>query len=207
MFFLLVMSGGAKAADYQNKTWLAFSASSPLTQNYRMWGQAQLRYSLEDGGIYQTFTGAGIVGSRKQDPFELGALYLYLQTENAKEHRLVFHSQYQRNLNSLNTISFRGWLEGRTWENIDEDSLRLRTQARFTRRLKKKRSLVLWNEFFFNLTEERRTGDRAFERNRFFVGLRHVFARFQTEWGYMNEYVPRQSEDAVNHILFGSLIF
>ena len=61
--------------------------------------------------------------------------------------------------------------------------------------------LSAWDEIFLNLTEDRWTGNRHFERNRAFLGLRQNYNGFTFEYGYLNQYVPRSSGRVMEHIL------
>ena len=59
---------------------------------------------------------------------------------------------------------------------------------------------VSWNEVFLNLSDDGFSGNRFFDRNRFFLGLRKDFYDSFIEFGYLNQYATRSSGDLMEHL-------
>jgi hypothetical protein len=72
-------------------------------------------------------------------------------------------------------FSGRSRMEFRMLEDSPDDSLRFRYQLRGQQALTPLLDLVVWDEPFINLTKDEWTGERTFERNRFFIGTHLPF--------------------------------
>lgn len=104
----------------------------------------------------------------------------------------------------------RARLEQRDLSNVEEDSNRVRLQARLTQALPR---LPGWhalfsNEVFINLDEVAWAGPRGLAQNRLLLGTMWTpTPERRIELGYLNQWVDNTGgrENAVNHVLFVGL--
>jgi hypothetical protein len=187
------------SVDHKEGAWLGLLHKKSLTADNFLWVEAQLRYDFSTPTMQQTLYRFG--GLRKlNENHEVGLLYAFVQTGLRKEHRPTLqHSQKLSFWKDLQ-LSSRTRLESRFLEKSDEDSWRLRYLIKVQKTLKEKLALVVWEEPFLNLTQDSWTGNRTFERNRFFLGLRQPLLDMNMEWGYLNQYIPRHQSSASEHI-------
>lgn len=135
------------------------------------------------------------------DKFEPGILYGYIQTDRQREHRPTLQlSQFFTRTDSEN-MSLRNRLEFRKIEDQDAASIRYRGALRYQRKLTASKSLIVWEEPFLNITHEEWSGERIFERNRFFAGMGLEYLKTRLEIGYLNQFIPRSDRDITEHIL------
>ena len=201
---LLTLNSIAETKDEQ-RVWLGLFGIKELSSSYDLWVETQLRHDETNHTMAQTLNRFGVL--RKVDEHhEFGFLFAYVQTGLTKEYRPTLQYVYKNKLD-INSFSIRNRLEGRDIENDDANSIRFRSQLRFSRPLNTQYELLLWEEPFLNLTREEWSGDRLFERNRVFAGVRINFEKVKFEVGYMNQYVPRETQDISEHILTLYLFF
>jgi len=189
----------------QERIWLGMFGKKELTEKNFLFTEAQLRYDLNTpsmqqsiirfGGLYQINT-----------HHELGLLAAYVQTGLVKEYRPTLQYSYFSDTKSF-PFSLRNRLETRFLEDQEEVSLRYRLSARVQKNLNDSLSLVLWNEPFINLTREDWTGNRTFERNRFFIGPRFRLGEINLEIGYLNQFIPRKDKNTFEHIVASYFFF
>lgn len=191
----------SNATTYESEGWFALFAKKPIIENkYSIWQEVQLRYDFEKGEMSQSMLRFGILKSLNKH-HEVGLLMGYIATgSSSKEYRPTLQHTYSKTTDNI-FYSLRTRMEWRDLENNSSNSIRLRFNPSFRWKFKERISFVISDETFFNLTKETWTGDRIFERNRFFVGLRHDFLDFQFEYGYLNQYIPRRTVDTVDHVL------
>ena len=92
-------------------------------------------------------------------------------------------------------------LELRDLENEDANSVRYRLLLNVARPLSEKYKAIIWNEAFLNVSNEEWSGARRFERNRAFAGVNVKFDQYSFDVGYMNQFIPRENPDVMEHIL------
>lgn len=189
----------ATSENTRNGTWLGFFHKKSLPQDYALWTEAQFRYLLDSTGMQQTLYRIGVLKKISSD-HELGMIYGYIQTGITKEHRPTLQHVQQYGQFAAMKFSGRSRMEFRMLEDSPDDSLRFRYQLRGQQALTPLLDLVVWDEPFINLTKDEWTGERTFERNRFFIGTRLPFWEMHTEIGYMNQFIPRR-KDITEHIL------
>jgi hypothetical protein len=178
-----------------NSAWFGTFSKKTLNQDYSWWSEAQLRYSFDNGEVGQFLYRTGLLKSISKDQ-GVGLLYAFITTNTAKEHRWTFqHTQTYMNNDSF-SLSSRARLEYRNLENNSDDSWRSRYLLRF-----EKENYILWNEIFLNLTAEKSSDNQLFERNRFFVGKKLNILNTKVEYGYLNQYVPREDASTVEHLV------
>jgi len=193
-FFLSTLSFAK--TDQLAGAWLGYFANHKLTDKEFLHFETQLRHNTTDSKMGQTLVRFGVNHSLNERN-KVGLLFAYVDSDAAKEYRLALQHQFTFS----SKLSFRQRLEARDIENNDSNSIRYRLNTRFDG------AVTVWDEVFVNLTRETWTGDRAFERNRFFIGPKHKFNSFVLEWGYLNQYIPRSEKSAMEHILVGYLFF
>jgi hypothetical protein len=201
---LLTLPSMAETKEEQ-RVWFGMFGRKEVAPNYDLWAEFQLRHDETNQTMAQTLNRFGVL-RKINEQHEFGFLFAYVQTGLVKEYRPTLQYAYKNKID-INSFSIRNRLEGRDLENTDADSLRFRSLLRFSRPLNPKYELVIWDEPFLNLTRETWSGDRLFERNRAFAGLRINFEKINFEVGYMNQYIPRETQDLSEHILTLYLIF
>lgn len=206
-FILLIFSLRVFAHQSSEDSWGGFFLKKDLAPSYSLWTEMQLRYDISDSTMEQTLLRFGLL-KKISAQHELGVLLAFVQTDSRKEHR--FALQHVQKYGSLigAKLSHRARLEFRNFENIGGGSGRFRYLLRAENQSFKSFKPVFWNELFLNLERGPFTGNRHFERNRIFLGIRKVFKDdLALEFGYLNQYVPRSGEDSMEHILFVGMFF
>lgn len=198
-FAVLFCSLETWAATSKNSGWLGTFSKKEITENYKAWVEAQMRYGFDQGGANQILYRTGLLYDLSPR-HEFGFLYAFIQTGLQKEHRFtVQHSQKYGEWLSLN-FSHRMRLEARFLEDNDDDAGRFRYLIRGEGELQSTPSFVLWNEVFVNTSVDSWTGDYTLDRNRLFVGFKIKVFNSRTEIGYLNQFVRRRSGDVSEHV-------
>ena len=191
--FILSLNSFAETINKES-AWVGTFSKKELTSNLSWWLEAQLRYSLDLGGVGQFLyrTGGLYTLSKTQG---VGLLYGYITSSNTNEHRWALqHTQtYMENGNFK--LSSRSRFEYRNLEDNNDDSFRLRYLFRLDNE-----SFIVWNEIFLNLTDDIWTGERTVERNRFFIGRSAKVFNSKIEYGYLNQFVPRKTQTISEHV-------
>ena len=197
LIFLLFIIHTTSFAQTNNDDgfWLGVFSKKEWTEKFSYESEAQFRYSTSDGEVSQLLFRSGILYDFTKR-HKLGFLFAFIASDNLDEHRFTLqHSQvYFKNENLK--LSARSRIEARFFEDFPEDSSRFRYLLRFDYR-----KYIVWNEFFLNLKEDQFTGDRIFDRNRFFVGRKSKLFNSRIEYGYLNQYTPRDNVDTIEHLL------
>ena len=200
LIILILLSFNAFSVESKSAGWLGTFTSKKLTSNYKFWTETQLRYLFDNGAVEQILFRLGPLLDLN-NKHQIGVLYAYIQSETLKEHRFTF----QHFQNYGNAINFkwlgRSRLEARFLEDSDDDAGRFRYNLSATITNNADYKLSLFNELFVNLTNNIWTGERVFERNRFFIGLVKTVPGSKLMFGYLNQYVPRTQEDVMEHTL------
>jgi hypothetical protein len=206
-FILLIFSMNSMASlDNQNKTWLGIFAKKKLQHyDYSFWQELQYRYDHEEGGMEQILTRFGLL-KNLSDSHELGVMIAYIQTGNTREYRPTLQHVYNT-ASDQHKFLFRSRLEWRDQEENPANSIRYRLMNSYRYQWNPTYSVLIWDEPFINLTQEKWTGNRTLERNRLFLGVRIDQSDERFEIGYMNQYVPRKDQDISEHILVGYFFF
>ena len=129
----------------------------------------------------------------------------YIETGDLIEYRPTLQ-HFIKTQTSTQTWSLRSRLEWRDWQDRNTNSLRTRFQLSYLQKLSASYSLLIWDEPFLNLTHDSMSGERFFERNRAFIGLRLPLMGHLIEIGYLNQYIPRLT-DLTEHIAIAYLYF
>lgn len=184
----------SKTKDQQGG-WLGIFSKKNLTSKYFWSSEAQLRYNFDTGSVGQFLYRTGL-NYKVSDSTQSALLYGYISSDNAKEHRWTLQSSKKYSLNNNFQFSSRSRLEYRNLEDSDDNSLRLRLLLRADYK-----DYIFWNEIFMNLTKDEWTGDRSFERNRLFIGHKLSVFDSKVEFGYLNQYIPREESRISEHVL------
>lgn len=206
----LLFSTALLASESYKGMWLGTFANKKLDNNLSVWLETQVRYNLDFGNTSQVLYRTGVLQKTKNKQ-ALGYLYAYIQSSNSREHRLTLqHTNTYGAYTSFN-FSHRARLESRHLEETTksyENSMRARYLLRAEQNHHSIYNLVLWNEVFLNLNKTSWNGDQTFDRNRFFAGFkRSFFSSNRFEFGYLNQFVPRDSGDTIEHIATLYLFF
>lgn len=210
ILFLICLSQLTLAStNTKEGLWFGTFAKKEFMPTHFFTMEVQVRYNLSAGETGQMLYRTGIT---KQLPSgnEVSALYGHITTNKVIEHRITTqHAMTFDKLSNQNVkYSSRARIEYRTLEDVNGDSFRFRYLFRSD--IKKEYyeyTPVIWNELFLNITNQSWNGDQTFERNRLFVGLRGSFYDSNYEFGYLNQYVPRKSQDTMEHIAVFYLFF
>lgn len=194
------------STDDEQRVWLGVFAKKELKPTYSIWEEIQFRYGLTEGEMQQTLARIGLL-KKFNIKHESGFLMAYSQTDAQKEYRPTLQHTYTHSLEDASSLSLRGRLEYRDIENEDDNSVRFRTMINYRKKINSHISPLIWDELFLNLTKEDWTGEQTFERNRAFVGIRIDQSTHYWEFGYMNQFIPKNDKDSIEHILTGYLYF
>ncbi len=194
LLFLTFVTISYSSERSQNSGWVGIFAKKELTKEFSWWSEAQQRYSFDQGGVGQFLYRTGGL-YRLNDSHGLGLIYGYITTGDIKEHRWTFQHTQSFMSSESSKLSSRTRLEYRNNEDSDDDSWRFRYLLRFD-----KNAGVFWNEVFLNFTDEEGADHQAFERNRLFIGRGLELFDSKVEYGYLNQYVPRQDTSIIEHI-------
>lgn len=205
LIFLSVASLAYAETNNENRIWFGLFGKKNITSHYDLWAETQLRHDETNQTMNQTLNRFGVLRSLNSN-HEVGFLFAFVQTGLTKEYRPTLQYVYRRSWET-GGVSIRNRLEGRDLEDVEANSLRFRTQLRYSHSLSPIIDFVFWEEPFVNLTRETWTGDRFLERNRVFLGTRVKWLQLNLELGYMNQYVPRETKDLSEHVLVTYLFF
>ena len=201
LFILLTLMCSLSTAIADNTRegfWFGTLGKKPLDEQYSLWTEAQFRYNLDLGSMSQTLFRTGIL-RKLSEHHEVGAIIGFIQTGLLKEYRPTLQHIYQSPKMGDLALGFRSRLEYRKLEDDFEESWRYRLQVRAQVPLSPTLNFILWDEPFLNLSRETWTGDRSFERNRFFIGAGLPVWGIRIETGYLNQFVPRK-QDITEHL-------
>jgi hypothetical protein len=206
ILFLLVwqvMSFKGYAVESKGGSWVGTFTNTSISKVFSLWAESQLRFTFNTNGVSQLLYRFGLEQQNLSENHKLAYLYAFIRTSPFKEHR--FALQHIMKYGKFIGLSFshRVRLEGRFLEGDFENSARFRYFLRGDQAFGKgKFGFVFWNEFFLNLTREKWTGDKTFDQNRLFLGIKNkVFDNNRFELGYLNQYIPRKSINVMQHLV------
>jgi len=192
---ILLSSFSFSQTENDDGFWFGVFTKKEWTEELSYWNEAQFRYSTSDGEVSQLLYRTGILYDISEK-HNIGFLFAFIASDGLDEHRFTIqHSQTYLDKNNFK-LSSRSRIEARFFEDFPEDSARFRYLLRFDFN-----KYVTWNEFFFHLKEDQFTGDRVFDRNRFFIGRKAKIFNSKVEYGYLNQYIPRDNQDTFEHLL------
>ena len=191
LFTLLQLSHSWANDRTSKRTWLGLMGKKEVAPSYSIWNELQTRLDNKEFTKEQLMVRVGILKELDKKN-ESGLLYAYVETQGDWEQRLAL-----QHTNTFNQhFSLRHRLEFRHMENEEAESIRFRELVRY-----QKNKFLIWNEFFFNLTNEDWTGNQILERNRFFIGTFIPIHFLNLELGYMHQYIPRPDTTSYEHVL------
>lgn len=93
IFVFTFLSNSAFAHENNKGSWLGTFAHKKLTETFNYWIETQVRYNLDLGNTAQVLYRTGVL-QKISATQGLGYLYAFIQSGNAKEHRLTLqHTQ------------------------------------------------------------------------------------------------------------------
>lgn len=184
-----------------DRTWLGLFNKTKVTSDFSFWTEAQARLDNDRLTSQQLLFRFGVL-KPLSNRFEVGLLYAYVQTKPLYEHRPTLQMTSTFFKQSHSSLTLRKRLEYRKLENSEAISGRFRASLRY-----QYRHFIVWEEPFINLTHETWTGERVFERNRFFIGRSFNSSLINLEVGYLNQYVPRHRRSLMEHVLVAYLFY
>ncbi|QHL91088.1 DUF2490 domain-containing protein [Sphingomonas changnyeongensis] len=208
---LLLAAAPARAADDVAQVWYATLATGPIAGKTLIWLEGQARIG-EAPQRQRQFILRPAIGRQIGRTTQIHAGYAYVPTGTAArlrdEHR--FWQQIAFRIVRTDRIQLlgRSRIEQRLFSGEDM-SWRLRQQIRANLPLGGKDgvSLVLWSEGFFNLNAPAPRFRTGIDRWRNQIGLNIPVTRsISFEPGYLNQYVRRRGEDAMDHIFWSQLV-
>jgi hypothetical protein len=178
-----------------DRTWLGLFNKKKMANDFSIWTEAQARMDNDRFNNQQLILRAGVLKSLDLKN-EVGLIYGHIQTDQLREHRPTFQFSHTFLKTDSSAFSLRNRIEYRKLENQKASSGRYRGLLRF-----QCGQLIVWDEPFLTFTSEDWTGNRVFERNRFFAGRNLNFQDVNLEFGYLNQFVPRTNRTTTEHIL------
>ena len=191
---LFVSQGFANSRSY-DRTWLGLFGKRAIGEKYYIWTEGQARLDNNRFTDEQILLRPGVL-RKLDDKNEIGLLYAFVETKRIREHRPTFQYVHSFLKEKERSFSMRNRFEYRKREDLKTVSGRYRGLIRYEHA-----SYIIWEEPFINITREDWTGNRFFERNRFFLGKAIPFDDTKLEIGYMNQFTPRKNKDTIEHIL------
>ncbi len=194
LFFLLLFSSASYPDTSFNGHWVGIINQTKLDDEYSFWHELQWRYNIKDSHTRQVLWRPGML--KKISENESVGLYYSLVQNNTKsqtsstEHRLA--QEYNFKLEQFFT-RFR--LEERFLEDSGPLTFRLRSLFGTLIPYTSKSSFLFFDEIFVNMIQRPWNGDRLFDRNRLFGGMRLSFDKVKFNAGLIYEYVPRTLSD------------
>ncbi len=199
LLFASLAASASEGRDFQ-RTWLGVFSKKNFHDAWSAWQELQFRYDSNEGGMLQTLIRVGAL--RQLSPeHELGLIMGYVQTGLKKEYRPTLQHFYTPGSAGGFHFQLRSRLEFRDVEDEEANSLRYRLFASGRYQLTPKHAALLWNEAFVTLSSEDWTGQRRYERNRLFAGVRIDEQTHRWEIGYLHQLVPRHERTTHEHVL------
>ncbi len=213
---LLASGHVAHALVEDNEGWFQITGTGPIAGPLRAFVEVQPRVgkNAATGDVdMRALIVRGALGVEVLPHFTLWAGYGYTPTFNPDrdEHRIFQQALYDAKLGPFH-FSDRVRLEERLLEDAPAASLRLRNQARLAYPLPwmPSFSLVLADEFFFDLYTVRTAPVSGFDQNRMFSGVsQQLTDHIRLELDYLNQVLNgrRGHEDTMRHSGFMQLAF
>lgn len=200
---LLATTMPARAAQHDEQFWTQTNVHLPIGKEWRVTGEAIVRFSDQQGGVNQTEF--GVLLSRKLSPrIELGAGYRRVAIHSGPaitvENRLR-----QQIVATFGRVTTRLRIDERFHPAGDEIGFRIRPQIRLTEPVGKRGFAWFVSHESFFLPNGTAWGQRAgYERMRNSAGFVVPFAeRISSDIGYLNQYrfarggAPARADHAV----------
>lgn len=212
---LVLLSGGARAADDAMGAWLVVATSDHFQSvdgesRWRYSFDAQYRWFDRAGGIYQTLLRPALaydISPRLSAWFGFAHVNLNRQSNaDVVEHRLWQQLAWQdKGILNSNWL-LRGRLEERRRESVENTRLSLRLMVQATTPLggAKDVALVTSVESFYDLKDTPWNDAPGFTQLRILLGVQFNISRhLGLRVGYLNQYIQRSNRrDDIDHMLY-----
>lgn len=205
------ISTTALAADDANGVWGIFSTSDNIQRagaktRWRYGFDAQWRHSERGAGSDQYVLRPSL-GYDLNPTMSVWAGYGYFLSDpsvgsNRYEHRWWQQFAWTAKRWDWGTLSLRSRLEERDIERASDIGLRFRQQLQLAMPLPSRPlTLITSIEHYSNVRDTDWGARSGFDQLRSYAGLRMpVGEKLTLEIGYMNQWINRSTEDAVNHL-------
>lgn len=200
ILLLLLATFNTFAIENDFGMWLGTFAKKKVTRKYSIWMETQFRYNFDLGKTSQLLYRTGVLKKANKNS-EWGFLYGNIQSRALSEHRPTLQHIYNFGEVKDFALSARARLELRMFEDLSNDHLRGRYLFRMDLKRNSLKDIVIWDELFVNITENKNREDDIIDRNRFFLGKRLYKHDLILEVGYMNQYIPLSGDDVSEHLL------
>ncbi|MFY7992041.1 MAG: DUF2490 domain-containing protein [Bacteriovoracaceae bacterium] len=205
LFLTASISNSFSAEVDEKRAWFGvFSRKENKENSLISHQELQLRYNLETGSNQQLLIRFGILKPITKF-HELGFLFGFIEGGEIKEYRPTLQHVYSHQDDEYRFL-LRSRMEWRDWEDERSNSIRYRLQIQLNYTLTNKNTIVVWDEPFLNISTNKLSGNQLLERNRAFIGIRFPISGHNLEAGYLNQFIPRQS-DLTEHIAVIYLYF
>jgi hypothetical protein len=190
--------------------WLNLTAEGSIAGKLRWYMELQPRFQEEGREFSQYLVRPGI-HYRLTDKLTIGGGYGYIRTRTdqgySDEDRIWQQAIYNTSWKNNVALSSRTRLEQRFLDDDNDMGWRFRQLLRISRPLSAWPSIpsispVLWNEVFVGLNNTDWGAKTGFDQNRLFAGFAwQATPKARLEVGYLNQYVRRDAQDRMNHVL------
>lgn len=214
-FISIVQSLNASAVEEDGRAWINLQANGPTGIDKLRWYvevQPRLREELKERDQF-FFRPAMYYAIAPKTSVWLGYVYARTYASNPvteSEHR--YWQQLLHEFEPINGVRVRSMtrFEQRNFEAASDTGYKLRQRLTLNFPIENYPNLstLLFDEYHLNLNETDYGARSGFDQNRLFAGMAWK-ASNQTlvEFGYLNQYVNRRNEDAMNHVLAATVYF
>lgn len=214
-FLLLATLNVANAAEEDGRAWLNLQANGSTGIDHLRWYmELQPRYREELREREQVLIRPALYYQLdKMNSVWLGYAYVRTFTDNPltqREHR--YWQQFAHEFAPIYGMRLRSLtrLEQRTFEGTNDTGHKIRQRLMLNIPFENHVNLstLISEEYHHNLNDTDYGARSGFDQNRLFAGLAWVInPRVLMETGYLNQYIRRNNEDAMNHVLSTTLYF
>jgi hypothetical protein len=208
LLVLFISMVKANSAEEDARAWLNMQATGKTgIENVRWYMEIQPRvrddFKERDQSLVRP---ALIYDIAPKTSLWFGYVYVRTYTDNPlieKEHR--YWQQILHEFEPINGIRLRAFtrLEQRTFEGTSDigHKIRQRVTLNFPFKNNPNLSTLIFDEYHHNLNSTDFGARRGFDQNRLFAGFAYkISPKSLVEIGYLNQYVNRKNEDAMNHV-------
>lgn len=205
----------AHAAEEESRTWLNMQATGITSiQNLRWYMELQPRGRDDFRERDQFFIRPALIYTlAPKTSFWLGYAYVRTYVDNPllqDEHRAW--QQLLHEFEPIDGIRLRSWtrLEQRKFESAGDigHKIRQRVAMNIPFAHQPNLSTLISNEYHHNMNSTDYGARSGFDQNRLFLGLAWKASQQSlVEIGYLNQFINRRNEDAMNHVLATTLYY
>ncbi len=205
----------ANAVEEDGRAWLNLQANGATGIDHLRWYmELQPRYREESRERDQLIIRPALYYQLdKMNSVWLGYAYVRTFTDNPltqREHR--YWQQFAHEFAPIYGMRLRSFtrLEQRTFEGTNDTGHKIRQRLMLNIPFENHANLstLISEEYHHNLNDTDYGARSGFDQNRLFAGLAWVISpSVSMETGYLNQYIRRRNEDAMNHVFSTTLYF